>query len=154
MPNLLPVENTDTDTLGEGATENEKITGYRQSISFDFGTGDFLRDGANRLIKSSGHEAWVQWCIKCLQTQRYAYLAYPDTYGIDIEMVFNTTTRAEAENELTRQITEALKADPLERLSFIESMTFNWMDDTSVVVDLSLVGIDGNTADFQTLIAA
>lgn len=154
MPNLFPTENTVVETVNSGVDEQQKTIGYKPSLYFDFEVGDIRRDGANRLIMGSGHDAWVQWCIKCLSTQRYAYLAYPDTYGIDIEMVFNSTTRAEAENELRRQITEALTADPLERLSYIESMTFNWIDDTAVEVDLVLVGIDGNTADFQTRIAA
>lgn len=154
MPNLLPTDYATADTLGTATAETGKIIGYKPSLYFDFEIGDFRRDGANRIVKSTGQEAWVQWCIKCLSTQRYAYLAYSDSYGIDLEMVFNTTTREEAENELTRQITEALTADPYERLSYIESITFSWIDDTSVEVFLVLVGIDGSTADFQTLIAA
>lgn len=153
MPNLFPTEPTTADTLGT-AEETTKIIGYRPSIYFDYEIGDFRRDGANRLVHCTGQEAWVQWCIKCLSTQRYAYLSYPSDYGIDYDIVFNATTRAEAENELTRQISEALAADPLQRLSYIEEMTFDWLDDTSVEVSLTLVGIGGNSAHVQTTIAA
>lgn len=154
MPNLFP-EDLKADALAtETEAEKSAATGYRRSIYFDFEKGDFVRDGANRLVESSGTEAWIQWCIKCLQTQRYAHLAYSTDYGIDYDTVFSCSTREEAENELTREITEALGADPYERLSYIESMTFEWIDDTSVEVHLILVGIDGNTAEFQTNLAA
>lgn len=149
--NLFPVEEYELDSLilNEEEQETERV-GYKPSIYFDFKQGDFVRTGANRLVESSGFEAWQQWCIKCLHTQRYAHLAYSTDYGIDYKLVFNYTTRAEAENELTRQITEALEADPYQRLDHIESITYEWIDDTSVVVDLILVGISGNTIDLQT----
>lgn len=154
MPNLFPKDPEAAVLVADTETDEAPVTGYRRSVYFDFAKGDFVRDGANRLVESSGTEAWIQWCIKCLQTQRYAHLAYSTDYGIDYETVFSCTTRAEAENELTREITEALGADPYERLSYIESMTFEWLDDTSVEVHLILVGIDGNTAEFQTNLAA
>ena len=154
MPNLFPEDLKADALVTENETGSATVKGYRRSVYFDFEKGDFVRDGANRLVESSGTEAWIQWCIKCLQTQRYAHLAYSTDYGIDYETVFSSTTREEAENELTREITEALESDPYGRLSYIESMTFEWIDDTSVEVILILVGIDGNTAEFQTKLAA
>ncbi|MGM9539527.1 DUF2634 domain-containing protein, partial [Anaerovibrio sp.] len=41
---------------------------YKSSLMFDFETGDFVRDGAKRLLTCDGHEAWVQWCLKQLAT--------------------------------------------------------------------------------------
>lgn len=155
MPNLFP-ESYDDEVLvvdTESVEDNEKI-GYKRSIYFDFKKGDFLRGSANRLIESTGSDAWIQWCIKCLATQRYAHLAYSSDYAVDYDTVFSYTTREEAENELTREITEALEADPYQRLSYIESMTFEWIDDTAVEVHLILVGIDGNTADLKTTLSA
>lgn len=155
MPNLFP-ENYDDEALvvdAEAVEENE-IIGYKRSIYFDFKKGDFVRDSANRLIESTGSDAWIQWCIKCLATQRYAHLAYSTDYAVDYDTVFSYTTREEAENELTREITEALEADPYQRLNYIESMTFEWIDDTAVEVHLILIGIDGNTADLKTTLSA
>ena len=150
MPNLFPEGYDELEV--EEATE--EVTGYRKSIYFDFEKGDFLRTGANRLIESTGSDAWIHWCIKCLHTQRFAYRAYSTDYGIDYETIFSYTTREEAENELTREITEALEADPYQRLDHIESMTFEWIDDTSLEVELTLVGIDGNTAHIRTTLSA
>lgn len=155
MPNLFPV-NYDDESLEVSAdsVEDDEVIGYKESIYFDFEKGDYVRGRTNRLVKSTGYDAWIQWCIKCLATHRYAHLAYSTDYGVDYEAVFSSTTREEAENELTRQIKEALEADPYQRLSYIESMTFEWPNDTSVVVSLVLVGIDGNTAELQTTLAA
>ena len=41
-----------------------------------------------------------------------------------------------------------------QRLDHIESMTFEWIDDTSLEVELTLVGIDGNTAHIRTTLSA
>ena len=155
MVNLFPEADYEFDSLVVDANEEqEERVGYKQSVYFDFEQGDFVRTGANRLVVSSGFDAWKQWCIKCLQTQRYAHLAYSTDYGIDYELVFNYTTRSEAENELTRQITEALEADPYQRLDHIESISFEWIDDTSLTVDLILVGISGNTIELQQTLKA
>lgn len=152
MPNLFPISSEES-TYDVETEENDE-TGYKNSVYFDFKKGDYLRTGTNRLVESSGFDAWTHWCIKCLHTQRYACLSYSTDYGIDYDAVFNSTTKEEAENELTRQINEALHADPLQRLSYIESMSFEWSNDTSVEVSLILVGIEGNTAEIQTTLNA
>ena len=155
MPNLFPVDYDDEALAVESDfVSDDEVVGYKESVYFDFEKGDYLRDSANRFLTSTGFDAWIQWCIKCLATQRYAHLAYSDDYGVEYEAVFNSTTREEAENELTRQITEALNADPYRRLSYIESMVFDWIDDTAVVVSLVLVGVNGNTAELQTTLKA
>lgn len=151
MPDLFPTGyDSDIYDIETNETEDQKATGYKKSIYFDFEKGDFLRTGTYRLVESSGIDTWLQWCIKCLHTQRYAHLAYSTDYGIDYESIFTCSTREEAETELHREITEALHADPLERLHHIESITFNWMDDTAVEVSIVLVGIEGNTAEITT----
>lgn len=43
---------------------------YYPSVYFDFETGDFLRDGAGRMIASAGREAYMQWCLKVASTER------------------------------------------------------------------------------------
>lgn len=36
---------------------------------FDFDTGDFVRDGANRVVMVNGRDAFMLWVLKTLQTQ-------------------------------------------------------------------------------------
>lgn len=133
---------------------DDSFSGYKPSVYFDFSTGDFVRDGTNKLIESSGTDAWIQWCIKCLSTPRYNCLAYSTDFGIDYEAIFSSSSRAEAESNITREVEEALSADPYERLSYIESIVFDWEDDTTVNVTVTLVGVDGNTAVINTMLAA
>lgn len=133
---------------------DDSFLGYKRSVHFDFETGDFVRDGTNKLISSSGTDAWIQWCIKCLSTPRYDCLAYSTDFGINYDAIFSSSSREEAESNITREVEEALSADPYERLSYIESIIFDWEDDTTVNVTITLVGVDGNTAVIETMLAA
>ncbi len=151
--NLFP-ENFSTDlqaVLPENT--NDLFIGYKQSAYFDFKTGDFKRDGANNIIKSTGTDAWIQWVIKCLNTPRYDCLAYSTDFGINMQNIFNSTTKKEIESNITREIREALYADPYERLSYIESISFEWLNDCEVNITCVLEGINGDTAVVKTTIS-
>lgn len=153
MPYLYPDNffDEELEITAEDLEEQRRI-GYKGSVYFDDRTGDLLRNGKNQIIPSSGTDAWHHWCIKCLQTPRYACLAYPSDYGVEIEPAFRASTREEAESILTRTITEALEADPYERLQYIQSIEYNWIAPDSVDVMLSLVGIDDATIDITVRI--
>lgn len=155
MPNLLPENFYDEDqVVSIEAIENGGFMGYKESYFFDIKEGDFLRDGSNKVIKSSGLEAWVHWCEKCLATQRYSCLAYNTDYGIDVELAFSAESHEEAENILRTEITEALKADPFGRLDYIDEISFTWTAPDAVEVFVVIVGIDGNTAEISTTLLA
>ena len=49
---------------------------YSPSAYFDFEKGDFVRDGAGKIKKSEGKDAYIQWCLKVVSTERYSCLAY------------------------------------------------------------------------------
>ena len=85
---------------------------YKPSYSFDFASGDFLLDGAGRMRLSDGEAAWKQWCIKALCTQRGAYAAYDEGYGVAVEEAMREPTRGAQKSHLERTITEALMAHP------------------------------------------
>lgn len=154
MANLLPINYTsDSQVLSESIVSEEEITGYRESAFFDFSNGDFLRNGANQILRSSGTDAWIQWCIKAISTPRFSCLAYSTDFGIDTESPFSATTKSEAESIFTREITEALKADPYSRLNYIESIVFEWKEDTAVTISVVAVGIDGNTIEIATTLS-
>lgn len=137
--------------------ENEVITsadrsalvpiGYRNGISFDETTGDFKRDGMNKMLDSTGIESWKSWCINCLQTERYKHLAYSTDFGIDLDAVLKAPSKAAAESILTREITEALLADPYERTAYIEELTIDWTAPDTIAVNATIHGIDDVTID-------
>lgn len=146
MPNLFP-EGYETETVELSELAEDTTIGYRGGMAFDNEKGDYIRDGKNKILDSSGIESWKCWCINCLSTQRYAHLAYSTDFGIDIEAAMKAESHAEAESILTREITDALMADPYDRTDYIYDISFNWETPDSVLVHLTIKGIDDVTLD-------
>ena len=144
--NLFP-EGYEREYITEEDLIEEKAVGYRNGIAFDYEKGDFPRDGMNKMLDSNGIESWKSWCINCLQTERYKHLAYSTDFGIELEAAMKAAGRDEAESILTRQITEALMADPYHRTSYISEILFDWTAPDSVVVSVTIHGIDDVTID-------
>ena len=148
MPNdnLYPEGYEEEEIDGEEIQDDAPI-GYRPGVAFDWNAGDFVRDGRNILKEASGVESWQQWCQNCIQTERYKHLAYSDDFGIELDEVFKAETREEAESILTRQINEALEADPYGRTAYIDSISYTWAAPDAVQVDVTVVGIADVTID-------
>lgn len=144
--NLFP-EGYEREYITEEDLIEEKAIGYRNGIAFDYERGDFPRDGMNKMLDSNGIESWKSWCINCLQTERYKHLAYSSDFGIELEAAMKAVGRDEAESILTRQITEALMADPYKRTSYISEILFDWTAPDTVVVSVTIHGIDDVTID-------
>lgn len=130
----------------------DRPIGYRNGIAFDEKNGDFKRDGGNKLIDSTGIESWRSWCTNCMSTERYKHLAYSTDFGIELDAVFKSTSRAEAESILARQITEAILADPYQRTEYIENLRFSWIRPDAVEVRATIHGIDDVTIDVTAYI--
>lgn len=152
MANNLFPEGYEDEIVNPEELEREYATGYRNGISFDELAGDFRRDGMNKLIDSDGIESWKSWCINCVQTERYKHLAYSSDFGIELDAVFAATSREEAESVLTRQITEAIMADPYQRTKYIEDITFEWTNPDTVAVKVIVHGIEEVTIDVTAYI--
>ena len=146
MINLFP-EGYEREYITEEDLVEKKAVGYRNGIAFDYEKGDFPRDGMNKMLDSNGIESWKSWCINCLQTERYTHLAYSTDFGIELEAAMKASGRDEAESILTRQITEALMADPYKRTRYISEILFDWTAPDSVVVSVTIHGIDNVTID-------
>lgn len=152
MDNNLYPEDYETETIDDNELEQSGPVGYRPGVAFNLETGDFVRDGRNNLLEATGVESWQQWCSNCLQTERYAHLAYSDDFGIEYDQVFSAATREEAENILTRQITEALMADPYGRTAYIDTIEYQWAASDAIQVSITIVGIDDVTIDVTAYI--
>lgn len=149
MPNLFPNGYNEEVVLAEDIAPDESETGYAPSLFFD---GDILRDGQFRLVEASGVEAWEQWCKKCLSTERYGSPCYPSYLGIETEEARVAETREKAESIYTKQISEALLADPRGRTKYVESISFSWAAGDEVEIGVTVVGVDNATADFSVVI--
>ena len=151
MANLFP-EGYETEVIEEEDLAEDGVIGYRNGVAFDYNLGDFKRDGKNQLLDSDGIESWRSWCINCLQTERYAHLAYSSDFGIEIEKAMQATSQAEAENILTREITEALLADPYGRTAYVEELEFEWTAPDTVSVKATIQGINDVSIDLEAYI--
>jgi len=147
MPNLFPV--FDTPELVE-QQQTEPAPKYGKSWLFDFEKGDFALDGAGRVVEADGHTAWAQWCIKTVLTERFAYLAYSQNYGTEIEAALKQPSRQAVEAELERVITEALLADP--RTEMVRDFSFVWQGD-EVSVAFTAVPVIGTAERIEVKIS-
>jgi len=121
MPDLYPTFEPPTIVEQE---QPQLAPEYPKSYLFDFVKGDFVLDGAGRIVIADGYTAWVQWGVKAVMTERFSYLAYSGNYGVEIEEALKQPTRAAVETEVERTITEALLADP--RTYAVRNFSFEW----------------------------
>lgn len=148
MPKSYEIEqNLDTEDFTD-----EREARYRNGIAFDYVTGDFMRDGKNKILDSNGIESWKAWCVNCLQTERYKHLAYSSDFGIETDAAFRATSREEAESHLTRQITEAIMADPYKRAKYVPEIEFTWEKPDEIRADVTIHGIDDVSIDITAYI--
>ena len=122
-------------------SENTGII-YRPSVFFDFETGDFRMDGNGRLQVATEFEAWEQWCMKTVRTQRFAWLAYTDNMGVEMIEAFAEPTRATQQAAMERTIKEALLADPYKRTLDVRDFQWKWITD-AVEATFKIVGQEG-----------
>ena len=102
-------------------------TEYRRSARWDPAAGDFVRDGANRMVECDGREAYSIWCFKIAQTERYRGLAYPDSIGVEMERALDNDDEKTVESMVQRTITEALMVNP--RTEDVLDFEFSWDGD-------------------------
>lgn len=144
MADLYPT--FDVPAILEETQKNEAV--YKGSSYFDFYTGDFALDGGGRMLPSSGFDAWKQWCIKTIATQRRAYYNYTDGLGIEGEQAMAQPTAELQQLALETTIKEALQADPYGRT--VEVRDFVWSRGVdSLHMSCTVVGQDDRTANLE-----
>ena len=143
MPNLYPT--FEPPTIVE-QQQPQLAPEYPKSYLFDFEKGDFVLDGAGRIIIADGYTAWTQWCVKTILTERFACLAYSWNYGVEVEQARKQPDRALAEMEIERTITEALMADP--RTELVRDFSFKWRAD-ELYVSFTIVPVIGEPARIE-----
>ena len=144
MANLYPV--FEVPTILEETQTNEAV--YKGSAYFDFQTGDFATDGGGRVTPASGFDAWKQWCIKTIATQRRAYYNYTDGLGIEGEEAMAQPTAELQQLALETTIRDALLADPYGRT--VDVRDFAWSRGVdSIHMSCTVEGQDDKTATIE-----
>lgn len=100
---------------------------YKPSVYFDYEKGDFRRDGAGKMTYSTGKETYMQWCIKVVQTERDAFMAYSTDIGTETEAALAESDRAAVESALEKTITEALMVN--NHTEYVRGFEFSWEAD-------------------------
>ena len=124
----------------EFISENAKRgTHYKRSVRWDSAAGDFVRDGANRMVECDGREAYAIWCFKIAQTERYRCLAYPDSIGTEMERALDNDDEKTVESMVQRTITDAIMVNP--RTENVRDFEFTW-DGDNMYCNFKVKGID------------
>lgn len=144
MPELFPT--FDVGQTIEEVEETEAQNAFKPSVYFDDEIGDFRTNGAGQIITASGHEAWKQWCINAVQTERFSCLGFSDNFGIEIENVLSQSDKDVCETLVRSSITEALTADS--RTKDVSEFVFTW-DTDSVEVICVATSIAGDKANIR-----
>lgn len=100
---------------------------YSPAPNFDFETGDFLFDSAGRIVIADGREAFEQWCIKAVCTERGSRLAYSDNYGVELEEATKFNDAGAVQSAVVRTITEAILANPC--AEYVKNFSFETSGD-------------------------
>lgn len=120
---------------------------YKPSVAWDEAKGDFVVDGANRVCRSSGTEAYKTWCKKMALTERYACAAYQNELGAELEAALQEPDHKVVESALERTISEALLVNP--KTEYVRAFEFTWNGD-SVSCSFFVRGVDGD--EFEVMI--
>lgn len=100
---------------------------YKRSVKWDPEKGDFVRDGANRMVECDGREAFATGCYKTSLTERYRCLAYSNDIGAEMERAMMEDDEKTVESMVQRTITEALMVNP--RTEYVRDFIFSWNGD-------------------------
>ena len=93
--------------------------------AWDFENDRFLRNSNGEMILLEGNEALKVWIYHTMKAERWAYLAYSDSYGVEMQQfIGHVLTVGERRSELRRVIKEALMVNPyirsVDRIDFEE----------------------------------
>ena len=141
MANLFP---DDVSVITADPIEETVEIKFGRSYAFDFAKGDFKVSPSGKVIETEGFDAWVEWCMKAMQTARYRYLIYSRLHGQEFDdLIQRHLTRGGNESEIQRITTETLMRDP--RTASVDNFTFNWKDD-AVYFECDITSVLGENA--------
>jgi hypothetical protein len=118
---------------------SEYDTQYKRSAKWDVEAGDFVRDGAHRMVECDGKEAYAIWCFKIAQTERYKCSAYPDVIGTEMERAMADDDEKTVESMVQREITDAIMVNP--RTEYVRDFSFTW-DGDNMHCSFTVKGLD------------
>lgn len=126
MPDLFPTVGTAEATyIDEAASDT---VNYGKTVQFDFEKHEFILSPTGRQKTVTSSDAWGEWCVKTLCSERYKYLIYSDNYGEEIDTLLGKSyPRKVVESEIRRMVKDCLMVD--KRTASVDNFQFTWIDD-------------------------
>lgn len=126
MPDLFPTVGTAEATyIDEAASDT---VNYGKTVQFDFEKHEFILSPTGRQKTVTSSDAWGEWCVKALCSERYKYLIYSDNYGEEIDTLLGKSyPRKVVESEIRRMVKDCLMVD--KRTASVDNFKFTWIDD-------------------------
>lgn len=125
MPeNLFPTKSRTAEMVETTRDEKRCVS----TVRFDFEKHEFVTSPTGKMPVVQGANAWAEWCVKALCTERYAYLIYDHSYGSELDkMIGKSYPHDVAEVEIQRIVTECLMTHPLTKS--VSDFLFDWIND-------------------------
>ena len=126
MAELFPTTGVADATYTDTAASD--TTTYGSTVQFDFEKHEFILSPAGKQKTVTGADAWGEWCVKALCTERFKYLVYSSDYGEEVDTLMGQSKpHAVIESETRRMVKECLMCDP--RTASVDEFYFTWIDD-------------------------
>ena len=126
MAELFPTTGVADATYTDTAASD--TTTYGSTVQFDFEKHEFILSPTGKQKTVTGADAWGEWCVKALCTERFKYLVYSSDYGEEIDTLMGQSKpHAVIESEVRRMVKECLMCDP--RTASVDEFSFTWIDD-------------------------
>ena len=126
MPDLFPTVGTAKTTYVDEAASD--TVNYGKTVQFDFEKHEFILSPTGRQKTVTSSDAWGEWCVKALCSERYKYLIYSDNYGEEIDTLLGKSyPRKVVESEIRRMVKDCLMVD--KRTASVDNFKFTWIDD-------------------------
>ena len=139
MPDLFPTVGVTSSTYVDEMA-SDKIN-YGKTVQFDFEKHEFILSPTGRQKTVTGSQAWAEWCVKALSSERYKYLIYSDNYGEEIDTLLGKSyPKKVIESEIKRMVKDCLLAD--KRNASVDDFNFTWIDDR-IIFSCSVKNIIG-----------
>ena len=139
MPDLFPTVGVTSSTYVDEMA-SDKIN-YGKTVQFDFEKHEFILSPTGRQKTVTGSQAWAEWCVKALSSERYKYLIYSDNYGEEIDTLLGKSyPKKVVESEIKRMVKDCLLAD--KRTASVSDFNFTWIDD-GIIFSCSVKNIIG-----------
>lgn len=79
------------------------------------------------MVPADGREAYRQWCLKTVMTERFTCLAYTTDIGTEMIEALAQADRAAVESAVERTINEALMVNP--KTEYVRDYVFSWRNE-------------------------